>query len=313
MARRAKKSLSDSDSDVFIPEESGGTAVTRWLLRPLVLLFLVVGVVAYGTFFQGWRLLPDLSGRHEFRVKAEEIHFTDPPAWVPKTFLRQVIREGSLPEEFSLLDDDIVDKVAAAFQKHPWVERVISVRKDFAHRIVVNLEYRKPAAIVNVDSNRYPIDKNAVLLPPPNFPQEADELPLIRHARSAPEDAKVGMAWHDRAVEGAARIAAVVGPTWKKLNLTSIDIPESPSANQKPDDVVYELRAAGGSRILWGRAPGTDHPGELTPAQKLGRLEEYFTRHGGFSDEHGPYKIDIRHWQEITRQLLPERLGKARE
>ena len=41
-----------------------------------------------------------------------------------QTFLRDVIREGGLPEELSLLDDRLVDQVAAAFQKDAWVERV---------------------------------------------------------------------------------------------------------------------------------------------------------------------------------------------
>ena len=72
------------------------------------------------------------------------------------------------------------------------------------------------------------------------------------------------------------------------------------------DEAIYELRTVGGSHIIWGRAPDSDHPGELTYQQKIGRLEDYATRNGGFSDEHGPYEIDIRHWHEISRQPLSQ-------
>jgi hypothetical protein len=314
MAARDKKRLNenDSDSDVFIDEDTIGNPVTRWVLRPWILLVIVAGIACYFAGTHSGSFLPDLAGRREFRLKAEDIRFTAPPAWVPETFLRQVIREGVLSEEISVLDDRIVDQVAAAFQKHPWVERVISVRKEFPRRLSVSLEYRKPVAVVVIDRGRYPVDKNAVVLPPPNFKQDADELPVIRNARSIPPD-QAGVEWRDRTVAESARLAEVVGPSWKKLQLESIEIPDDPTTGGKTGERIFTLRTTGGSRIIWGRAPGTDHPGELTPEQKLGRLEEYFTRHGGFSDEHGAYEIDIRHWKEITRLPLPERLGLSRE
>ena len=106
-------------------------------------------------------------------------------------------------------------------------------------------------------------------------------------------------------VEGAARLADILGPSWKKLQLESIQIPEADRPGTRLEETIYELRTTGGSRNHLGpRAPGTDHPGELSPQQKIGRLEDYASRNGGFSDDHGPYEIDIRHWHEITRQPL---------
>jgi hypothetical protein len=311
MAARAKKSLRDSDSDVFIPDDREGSLLTRWLLRPVMLLALIGGVSLYIAGPVAWRWLPDLTRRPEYRLKANEIRFTDLPAWVPPTFLRDVIREGGLPEELSLLDDRLVDQVAAAFQRDAWVERVVSVRKDLTRQVTVALEYRKPVAFVVTETERYPIDKNAMLLPPPDFPTGSDELPVIRNAHSTPQGA-AGTAWGDRIVEGAASLAEALGPLWKKLQLESIQIPDATGARGGPDETIYELRTVGGSHIIWGRAPGSDHPGELTPQQKIGRLEDYATRNGGFSDDHGPYEIDIRHWHEITRQPLSELPDRTR-
>jgi hypothetical protein len=310
MASRAKKGLRDSDSDVFIPDDEEGSRLARWLLRPAILLIVVGAVSAYIAGPVAWSWLPDLTHRPEYRLKAQEIHFTEAPPWVPPSFLRNVIREGGLSEELSLLDDGLVGQIAAAFQKDPWVERVVSARKGFLQGVVVVLEYRKPVAFVATDTEHYPVDKNAILLPPPNLPPGSDELPVIRNARSTPQG-PAGSAWGDRMIEGAARLADVLGPAWKKLQLESIQIPGAAAAGTSPDEAIYELHSAGGSRIIWGRAPGTDHPGELSPEQKIGRLEDYALRNGGFSDDHGPYEIDIRHWHEITRQPLSELPGRT--
>jgi hypothetical protein len=72
----------------------------------------------------------------------------------------------------------------------------------------------------------------------------------------------------------------------------------------------------GGSHIIWGHAPGTGHPGELSTKQKIGRLDEYVKRFGGFDRPHGPYRIDIRHWRDISRTPLTaerEWLDQVRE
>jgi hypothetical protein len=305
MASRAKKGLRDSDSDVFIPDDEEVGFFARWFLRPAALLIVVGGISLYIAGPVAWRWLPDLTHRREFRLKALDIHFTAPPPWVQAGFLRDVIREGQLPDEFSLLDDRLVERVAGAFQKDAWVERVVSVRKDFSRGVTVVLEYRKPVAFVVTDSDRYPVDSQAMLLPPPSFPPGSDELPVIRNAHSTPKG-PAGTNWGDSIVAGAARLAEVLGPSWKKLQLDSIQIPDTVGAKGGADEAIYELRTVGGSHIIWGRAPDSDHPGELTYQQKIGRLEDYATRNGGFSDEHGPYEIDIRHWHEITRQPLSE-------
>jgi hypothetical protein len=307
MASRAKKGLRDSDSDVFIPDDEEASVLTRWLLRPAMLLAVIGGVSLYIAGPVAWRWLPDLTRRPEYLLKTDEIRFTDRPAWVPPSFLHDVVREAKLPNELSLLDDGLVDQIAAAFQKNAWVERVVSVRKELTRQVTVVLEYRKPVAFVVTETEHYPIDKNAVLLPPPDFPPGSDELPVIRNAHSTPQGA-AGSAWGDRIVDGAASLAELLGPSWKKLQLESIQIPDAAAAGTRvgADEAIYQLRTTGGSRIIWGRAPGNNHPGELTPQQKIGRLEDYATRNGGFSDDHGPYEIDIRHWHEITRQPLSQ-------
>jgi hypothetical protein len=304
MARRAKKNLKDSDSDVLYVEEEETSLLARWILGPAIVLLVVGSIAAYFLVPKALEWLPDVAHRPEYVLKPDDIKFTEAPPWVPRTFLRQVAREGGLPETLSLLDARLVDDIAVAFQKHPWVDHVVSVRKEFPHRVTVVLEYRKPAALVVTQTERFAIDKHAVLLPPPDLPPAEGEFPVIANARSTPP-AQAGTEWHDHTIEDAAKIADALGPSWKKLQLHSIEIPNLPE-NAKPEDAVYSLRTTGGSRIIWGRAPGSDHPGELTPEQKIGRLEEYLARKGSFTDAQGPLEIDIRHWKEITARPIAD-------
>ena len=66
---------------------------------------------------------------------------------------------------------------------------------------------------------------------------------------------------------------------------------------------MESLGASRGSIIVWGSAESS-HPGELSAEQRLKRLDKYHADFGGFDKPHGPYLIDIRHWQEISRRPL---------
>jgi hypothetical protein len=64
--------------------------------------------------------------------------------------------------------------------------------------------------------------------------------------------------------------------------------------------------------VVWGRPPGNDHPGELEATQKIRRLEKYLADYGDYGQPNGPYEIDIRHWQEITRRPLAQEQLQAK-
>ena len=98
---------------------------------------------------------------------------------------------------------------------------------------------------------------------------------------------------------------------WERFQLREIRVPRRHSASQRANDLVFEFISRGGSSIIWGRAPGNDHPGELSADQKLGRLEKYITAFGSFDDQHGPYELDIRHWRDISRRALAIRPADA--
>lgn len=298
----------DVNPNVAPPSRStanpGGAPLAR-LIRPRWLMPLAL--FAAGIVLAPWlaQQLPDLTERPEYRVTWNDIKLDPlPEGFVPVDLLQQVRRRNQLADEFSLLDPQLVPTLAAAFAHHPWIAEIKRVEKSYPPRVDVQVTYRIPVAMVQVKQGAYPIDSQGVLLPPSDFAAaDTRKFPVITQVLSNPAG-PAGEAWGDPAVLAGARLAEFLGPRWKNLELAAIVVPRLTKATAPAQDIALELQTIGGTRILWGRAPGGGHPGELTAAQKLGRMEKYLVERGTFDGVHGPYEIDIRHWQEITRRPL---------
>ncbi|MBI5760866.1 MAG: hypothetical protein HZA46_20280 [Planctomycetales bacterium] len=287
-----------------MPKESFAESFRKTVFQPGTLVLMALFVTAAWFAPRMINTLPDLNQKPEYQLAATKIRITQPPHWVPSDLVEQVVKRADLPPTLTLLNDHVVDEIANAFSLHPWVAEVVSVRKSLPAAIDVQLTYRRPVAMVQVKQGMYPVDAEGVLLPPEDFSvTDAKEYPLILDVRSTPQG-PAGTSWGDITVIGASRLADVLSPHWKKYELTGISVPKLTKAKSTIDDGVYILSTAAGSRITWGRAPGSQHPGELAVEQKLGRLEKYVKDFGGFEKPHGPYEIDIRHWKCISRRSL---------
>ncbi len=320
----AKKSATKSkpDSKTKSKKDSGEEAaqtpsrmgrLRRFLFRPSWLFLL--GLILLGVF-SGPRLathLPDLTHREEYRLKAENIHLKHIPHWVPHDLVAQVAKlENWEKVPLSLLEQSAAENIAVAFGRHPWVKRVELVQLKPGSRVEMAITFRKPVAMVEAGSGKfYPIDADAILLPPSDFSRaDVSRYPNILKPSSLPQG-PAGTYWGDLMVLGAARLAEHLQHPhdentshWEHLNLAGIEVPNRTKAEVKIEEIHYGLITRDGSRIVWGRAPGTDHPGELTAGQKIGRLTQYLADFGTFRPPQGPLEIDIRHWQEITQRRL---------
>ncbi|MBW3540474.1 MAG: hypothetical protein KY476_09395 [Planctomycetes bacterium] len=256
--------------------------------------------------------LPNLRALERYSFDASAIELQPPvPRWVPPAFVEQVLSGPAWTERRTLLDETLARDLFAAFHRHPWVHSVERVQLRADGRVTIELEFRRPVAIVDVQDGVYPIDAAGILLPPNDFsPADALRLPRVENVRTLPQG-PAGMEWGDSAVSAAARLAAVLlesdpdgASWWTRWNLATIRLPDRRQALLSGEDALLEVATSGGSLILWGRPPGSTHPGELTVEQKLGRLRQYVRDFGSFDRPQGPYEIDIRHWNEISRRPL---------
>lgn len=273
--------------------------------RPANLFRVALAAGVFALWPYAIQRLPSLEQRDEYRFKFSQIRVHPLPSGnVPADLVPQVERLAGLSADLSILDETLAADLAMAFSRHPWVSEVVSVRKSFPTNVDVELKYRVPVAFVETANGVLPIDRRGVVLPRGDFSEdEVGRFPLIKNIASRPA-AQAGIVWSDPAVLAAARLAELLGEQWNALKLESIATSREVQSTTATDDVQLELAGAGGSRILWGRPPGTDFPGELEPTQKIRRLESYLTQFGDYGQPHGPYEIDIRHWRENTRRPL---------
>lgn len=285
---------------------------TRWLFSPMKLCMLAIVVIVWLFLPQWTASLPQLEDRPEYQINASQIQVTSLPRWIPDDIVDKVLARAGFHDSMSLLDPMLSEKVALAFHTHPWIERLVTVKKSYPARLHVEVVYRKPVALVEVAGGGYfPIDRLGYLLPNEDFrPADQARYPIVRGVQTAPMG-YVGEAWGDPAVAGAAHLAetltketAAGASWWDALQLDSIIAPSVIAASETSDELQYRFETVGGSQIYWGRPPGTQHPGELTVDQKLERLAEYHRSYRGFDSSPSPFLIDIRHWQGTKRSLL---------
>ena len=310
MGRRRKKANSESGLHKF----------ADYMCHPkrLCLVALALMAIISAPFLA--RYIPNLHEQPEYAVTVKDIHVTPPPEWVPQDIAQQVYSSAGLPDEMSLLDDGLVQQVAEAYRSHPWIKSVQQVKKQQPASVLVSVTYRKPVALVEVREGLYPIDADGVLLPPRDFRREdVYKYPIVSRIGTIPAGS-AGHEWGDPVVLGAARLAEILTTKndkgeayWNALSVQRIESPVRIAANDSLNDLIYRLRTKGGSEIIWGRAPGTGHPGEVTADKKIRRLETYLADYGGYETAHGPSELDIRHWHEISHRAIatkPERNGR---
>jgi len=270
-------------------------------------LMVAAGIVCAIIFWPALeQKLPDLNQNPEYRLTARDIQINKPPHWVPHNLIEDAIERVGFPEEMSLLDKDLTLNVAKLFAQHPWVAEVKEVRKEsFPARLLVTLEYRRPVAMVEKRTGLYPVDAAGVLLPREDFSLSASvDYPAIAGVRSSPPSVQ-GEVWNDPLVVGAARIAAVMQANWKQFDLKAVVVPSRTSEEISLRETEFSLLTTSGTIILWGYAPGFEEKNSLSVTQKIDRLKTYLADYGSFDAPAGPYEIDIRHWQQISRKQIP--------
>ncbi len=261
----------------------------------------VVGVAFVALLLAGWSYAwrtwgePTATGE-EYTVTPEKIELNPAPDWIQADIKSEVVRAGGL-SSLPLRDPQLVDKVSRAFAMHNWIAKVQRVTKSYPAKVVVEVEYRRPVAMVEVtwhgEPKLYFIDAESVLLPSEDFEREIEQkVPhylRITAGDVAPAGRSYGLPWGNDRIAGAAKIADHWQNQWKPLGLYRILISIDPNAQP-----LYELATAKGTKVLWGHAPGSETPGEQTAREKVVWLEQYVAKHGPLDKSATQDQIDLR-------------------
>jgi hypothetical protein len=266
-----------------------------WQRRGLTLTALIIAGSVAGSLALWNHVRATVAARDVYRLDPSEIHISPPPPWIRTDVRAEVIRDAGLGAGLSILDDGLVERIQQAFSLHPWVAKVERVTKRHPAHIEVEITYRKPAAMVKVADGLYPVDADAVLLPSEDFsPLEARNYPRLVGVESTPTGL-TGTRWGDPIVAGGAKIGETVAPLWTDFQLLAIQWLKPGAGADASLPAMFEIITAGGNRIAWGAAPGSESAGEPTAEQKVERLKIFVAQHGSLDDPTAnPEQLDLR-------------------
>lgn len=259
--------------------------------RRIVAAALLVALAAGACFFVWQHVRARVLSGSQYQVHAEQINVTPAPEWIRGDIKADVLRDVTRAGPLSLLDEDLTVRLAGAFSTHPWVARVDRVAKRFPSGVDVALAYRVPVAMVEVQDGDgvLPVDEHGVVLPTrdstgqPNFTaEEAERFPRITEIHTMPAG-PVGTRWGDAGVLGGAQIAAALAGDWKALDLTAI-VPWERKPASSGVEYTFALVTRSGTKIFWGRAPGTEVGSEVPAGEKISQLKLYANQNGGTLD-----------------------------
>ena len=249
--------------------------------------------------------MPDVSHRPEYLLSVNDIEITNLPHWVPHDLLLQIASKSEWKQELSILDEDFAKSIASGFHNSPWVKEVLSVKTSVPAKVQVELKYREPVGLVKVHQGTmyegvYPVDVNGYLLPPEDFSSsDLNRYPIIENVSTLPQNG-AGMSWGDLKVVAAARLAKEIQPYWKEFEFSSILVPDGQYDLESVRDLTLVIATKQGSRVVWGRPPGSGRQWELDVQKKIGKITEFKQSIGTLNDPQNPTEIDIRPWNEIT-------------
>ncbi|MFO0870119.1 MAG: cell division protein FtsQ/DivIB [Pirellulales bacterium] len=261
--------------------------------------FFILLVFFAGGFSYVWQRWGGLVRNHpRYAIVPEQIEITPQPEWIQSQVKDEVVRDGNLAT-LSLLDPQVTVKVAHEFGLHCWVADVKRVRKEYPSRIFVDLEYRRPVAMVEVVTNGQrgllPVDAQGVLLPPQDFSAEQTREYLRIAVGDTLPVGSAGTSWGDPDVAAAAGIAATLRDAWRPARLYRITLTNPGAApRDRSADRQFDLLTRDGVKIHWGHAPGQEVRQEPAAADKVARLMRYLEARGTLTPLGDQPVLDLR-------------------
>ena len=176
-----------------------------------------------------WYVYKDKVARQQqFQLKPDMISLTpEQPEWIKADVLQAVFSDQKLEEQY-LTDRKLATQLRDAFMLHPCIASVEKVSKR-PDGVDVSLVYRNPVAMVVVKlDNRtwlYPVDDQAVVLPPRQFTKEDVANYMRVNHDYVPPAGQIGDDWGDDKVVAAAQIAGLLAEApWQNMGLYNIEL-----------------------------------------------------------------------------------------
>jgi hypothetical protein len=295
-----------------VQKELTRSFAARFIPRTRILVSLVViAMLGYGMNAVWQYVAPRVKNRELYLLSAERITMTPQPEWITSNIRAEVIQNAGLEQRLSILDDAFMSVVKDAFALHPWIKSVDKITKQYPAGVQIDVTFRTPVAAVEMASEAgmllVPLDNESVVLPPADVPDIRKRyLPRIQNLVDRPP---LGQKWENPRVQGAVDLAVRLTDVWEDLHLVDIMPSTRPEILDEHRFFVYDLITRGGTRVVWGAAPGMSPPGEADFAAKLERLRRCVTEHGPLDTVQSPAIVDVRSQLTVTPRTVKKTTG----
>lgn len=245
------------------------------------LLFAVMPLLFLG-YFAWYHWGAEHLDKALYAVRLENLVTTPQPTWIRNSRVREEVFENGGLGQLSLLDPQASATIAHAFESHSWVARATRVTKMAGGKVVVDISYRRPVAMIRYEGSDstgqqpaqkgfYPVDEAGVILPTSDFDPSQVLNYFIVHAEGAVPPTDVGMAFADTRIKQALELCRFLEPKRLELQLSQIHVVRDDRWASANPWLMY-LTTTDNRRIHWGHAPGTESPNEPLAQDKLTRL-----------------------------------------
>ena len=174
----------------------------KWIFKSLGLV-IALAIFLGGLIFLGQWALDHIRQRERYTITVTEIDCESPPGMTRAAFLDEVQYIAGLPAKLNLLDEDVGRRLAIAFSRHPWVQKVEEVELLPTRQVKIQLIMRRPVLAVKQGQKLRAVDGLGVLLP---ANAATAGLPIYQGKPRPP--GPEGTRWGDAALEAQAKALA---------------------------------------------------------------------------------------------------------
>jgi len=214
--------------------------------------------------------------RHPVTIELNRPVRSDGIEWVPRDeYDALVLQAQRMIEQADPFDPAVLRAVASTLESSGWFRSIRSVKRTGRSSVRIEADWRSPAAVIRHAGRDRLISWEAMPLPM-EFPIGASGAVAIIGAGLSPANPRTLYAhpWPGDDVRAALDLLRLLVREPFIDQVAAIDI--SGLARDKPI-VIYTDHE---TRVVWGAAPNTFRPGEVSDEIKLKRLRELFERYG---------------------------------
>ena len=310
----------------------GQAAERRWAVGKIAVGAAVLLSAAVLMFTIGTKAIHSavtwLHQRDAYTLDFREITLVpDPPPWIKsgrEGLLERVRSRAGRPERISVLQIDLKELANAFRRESPWVLDVDRVTRAYPNHLEVHLAYRRPAAALRVGAGTIILDREGVVLPEDDVNRSA--APTIDLLRVLPAnldpsslEALPGKLFKAQSADPDHPETAVVADAARLAGFFVDRDAAGPDARAKVgikaihrDGTRYFVETTTVTMILWGQAPGAEHPGDPKADEKWEMLLNWVESHS-LAGVRYPAYLEFKGGRAVVREPAVKENPAARE